>query len=381
MIFSVSFLIVLLVSCSKEGETVPAPNPPTTDTPTEPEVDLTDLRKKIAVNVSDGLIIPAYDQLALEVDLLATTTQNFIEAPNEETLQTAQTALKDSWLAWQGAAIYLFGPAETVSLRKSLNTYPTDAHQIETNIQSGEYTLSSLANQAAIGFPAIDYLLNGLGDDPSSIVSFYAHDEGSAGRGHYLLQLIGDIQTRVDNTLNEWKKDKGDYTSRFSEADALGLDVGSSLSLLVNSMDFHFQRFVRDGKVAIPTGIRSAGVPRPKAIEAYYGAYSTTLLMESLSTYHDLFLGINSLGEDKEGLYDYLVAISAKDLADDMLTQFETTYTKAQLLTDPLNQQIEDDIDKMTGVFIEMQKLVVFFKSDMASIMGISITNQDNDGD
>jgi len=35
----------------------------------------------------------------------------------------------------------------------------------------------------------------------------------------------------------------------------------------------------------------------------------------------------------------------------------------------------------MTTVFIEMQKIVVLFKSDMASLMGISITNQDNDGD
>ena len=38
-------------------------------------------------------------------------------------------------------------------------------------------------------------------------------------------------------------------------------------------------------------------------------------------------------------------------------------------------------LKKVTNVFLEMQKLVTLIKSDMASIMGITITNQDNDGD
>jgi len=68
-------------------------------------------------------------------------------------------------------------------------------------------------------------------------------------------------------------------------------------------------------------------------------------------------------------------------LADDIQRQFELTQTTAKDLSDPFGEQIAADLDKVTNVFIEMQKLVVFFKSDMASLMGISITNQDNDGD
>ena len=46
-----------------------------------------------------------------------------------------------------------------------------------------------------------------------------------------------------------------------------------------------------------------------------------------------------------------------------------------------ISGEIENDIDKVLDVFLEMQKLVPLLKSDMASIIGVAITNQDNDGD
>ena len=122
-------------------------------------------------------------------------------------------------------------------------------------------------------------------------------------------------------------------------------------------------------------------MPRPVAIEALYGGYSVELLQESLSAYEDLFMGITADNTNGTGLYDYLVAIDAKNLADDMQAQFDITQLATDNLADPLGNQIDTDLDALTNVFIEMQKLVVFIRSDMASLMGISITNQDNDGD
>lgn len=376
----VATLGTILVSCGEDGDTLvtPTPTTPTTETPT---IDLTQVRGDIANNMANAIIIPAYENLQVQTDDLVTKVEAFNEDPSETTLVTAQAALKNSWLAWQSAAIYMFGPAENVALRKSLNTYPTDAHQIDENISSGDYILGAIANQAAVGFPALDYLLNGLATEKSEIVNHYKSMERSSNRKQYLIEIAEDIQTRVNATLQGWQPEGANYAANFTESDALGIDVGSSLSILVNSIDLHFQRFVRDGKVAIPAGVRSAGVPRPKAIEALYGGYSTELLSTSLSAYEKMFVGTKANDTDGAGLYDYLVAIDAKDLADDMLAQFDVAKTAVNELTDPFGEQITSDTEKVTNVFIEMQKLVVFFKSDMASLMGISITNQDNDGD
>ena len=375
---------IVLISCGGDSGTLVEPTPtptPTTPTPVEPAVDLTKVRGDIANNLANNLIIPAYENLKVETDNLAETVTAFTNAPSEATLVAAQTALKNSWLTWQSAAIYMFGPAEEVALRKSLNTYPTDAIQIDANIESGDYILGSLANQAAVGFPALDYLLNGLAENNEGIIEEYMVMERSNSRKQYLTDLAVDVQTRVTTSLNGWLPSGENQVAVFTETDALGIDVGSSLSIIVNSIDLHFQRFARDGKVAIPAGIRSAGVPRPKAIEALYGGYSTELLQASLVAYEQLYMGVGVNDEDKESLYDYLVAIDAKGLADDIQAQFEITKTAANDLTDPFGEQIATDVEAVTNVFIEMQKLVVFFKADMASLMGISITNQDNDGD
>ena len=382
LIFSCCFALII-VSCGEDGNITigPTTNPPT-GTPTEPElptVDLTEVRGMIASNLANNLIIPAYENLSLEVDDLVAKVEVFNANPTEENLLAAQDAVKNSRLAWQSAAIYMFGPAEEIALRKSLNTYPTDANQIEANIETGDYILSSLANQAAVGFQAIAYLVHA--ETSEKVIEQFTSMPQANSRKQYLLDLVSDIQTRVNSALDGWNNEGGNYLTNFTEEAALGIDVGSSLSIIVNSIDLHFQRFTRDGKVAIPAGVRSAGVPRPKAVEAFYGGYSVELLQASILAYEQLFLGIGVSDVDGESLYDYLVAIDAKDLGDDIVSQFAATQNAVSQLVDPLGTQIETDLESLTTVFLEMQKLVVFFKSDMASLMGISITNQDNDGD
>jgi len=383
VLFAAAAFGAILISCGKDSNTVLTPTTPTPISVEEgtPVVDLATVRKNIATNVAAGIIIPAYEKLKANTADLVVKVETFNNEPTENNLTAARTALKNSWLAWQGASIYMFGPAESVALRKSLNTYPTDVSLLHANIQSGDYIFNSLANQAAIGFPALDYLLNGMQMDDTEFVEEYKSKETATASKQYLQELAVDIDDRVSHTLNDWLPTEGNYMATFTEADALGIDVGSSLSILVNSIDLHFQRFARDGKVAIPAGIRSAGVPRPKAIEALYGGYAVELLQANLAAYENLYMGIAADDRDKESLHDYLVAIDAKDLADDMQLQFDAAQAAANDLSDPFGDQIATDVDKVTIVFIEMQKLVVFFKSDMASLMGISNTNQDNDGD
>lgn len=319
--------------------------------------------------------------LSEKVADLESTISDFAQEPNLANLSSTQQALKSAWLAWQDVSLFVFGPSETAGLRASLATYPTDTDKIEGNIASGSYILGSIDNKAAVGFPALDYLLNGQAGDAQGIVDQFTLEPDAAQRLAYLTDLIAEINNKVEATESGWLASGENYLADFTSASAAGTDVGSSLGQLVNAMDLHFQRFVRDGKVAIPAGIRSAGVPRPKAVEVYYGGYSVELLLASLNAYQRLFQGTALSGEDHTGLYEYLVVLNAKELADDVQQQFAASITAAQGLSDPLSEQIESDVDAVTDVFLELQKIVVLLKSDMASTMGITITNQDNDGD
>lgn len=373
--FTLLLATSIFLSCEDEGA---GPSGPTT--PPSPTRDLADFRADLADHTANQIIIPAYQELLAKAQELRMNVYTFTEDPDPNTLAASRASLKDTWLVWQDASLFMFGPSESTALRNALNTYPTNADLIEENISTGEYILGSIGNRDAVGFPAIDYLLNGQGDEEATLKAYLTDSDWEA-RASYLQELASTIEAKALQTLEGWRASGDNYVSTFTAEAAQGTDVGSALGLLVNGIDLHFQRFSRDGKLAIPAGVRSAGVPRPKAVEAFYGGYSVELLVANLEAYKRLFKGVGQNELDKEGLLDYLGELDANALATDIETQWDASIAFAKTLNDPLDQQIEEEVDKVTDMFLELQKLVPLIKADMASLMGITLTNQDNDGD
>lgn len=339
------------------------------DSDPDPSVDLTKQRKDIAAHLADHYIVPVYQELRLSFDALSTAFTVFEEDQSEQNLGAFRNHLKDTWLTWQKASLFQIGPAESNAIRVVLNVYPTDIDKIESNIMDQSYTLGTIENRDAVGFPALDFLLN----SESVALPF---DENT-------LQYIGDIIDHASSTVSLVHDDfqSGTYLVNFVSDQASGTDVGSALGQMVNSIDNHFQRYVRDGKLAIPAGIRSAGIPRPTTTEAYYGGYSVELLRQALESYQNLFEGKGYDGVQGPGILDYLRSIDQADLATDISAQLQRCIDDLDMLTDPLSTQLEQSTESAEMVFLTLQEFVTLIKSDMASVMGITITNQDNDGD
>ena len=375
LLLSLLLLVGLTLSCDEDAD-----GPSTPINPTNPTRDLADFRADLAEHTANQIIIPAYLELQVKAQELRAAIFTFTSDPDPNTLAASRASVKETWLAWQDASIFMFGPSERTALRNALNTFPTNVDLIEENISSGEYILNSIGNRDGVGLPAIDYLLNGLGEE-ETILNAYLNDANSEARALYLQELASTIEAKALETLEEWRASGNDYVGTFTAEESRGTDVGSALGLLVNGIDLHFQRFSRDGKIAIPAGVRSAGVPRPRAVEALYGGYSVELLVANLEAYKRLFKGVGMNEVDGDGLLDYLEELDANALAADIETQWEASIAFAKTLEDPLGQQIEADPEKVTDMFLELQKLVPLIKADMASLMGITLTNQDNDGD
>ena len=335
-------------------------------------VDLTELRQDIAIHLTSNLILPAYQDLSQKAVALNQAASILSADATDENLNDLRAAHQALWNCWQKTSLFYFGPIVSNGLRAGVNTYPTDPDKIETNITTGTYQLGSLGNQDAEGLPALDYLLNNV-DEITPLGEF------TEERLDYIFTLTTTILEQVQIAETEW--DNGSFKDNFTGSDATGTDVGSSLGLIVNGIDLHFQRFVRDGKVAIPAGLRSAGVSRPQSVEALYGKYSTSLLLTSLNAYKDYFDGKSNVRNDGPSILEYLRQIGQEALADQIDNHFTILIDKVELLDASIAEQIEIDNDALIDVFLSMQDLVAIFKSDMASVMGISITNQDNDGD
>lgn len=359
----------LLVAACDSGGSGPEPPEETFD------------RTAFLAHVANELILPAYEQLEVSADELEQATKAFADDPTEATLAAAQQALKAARLAWQDASLFQFGPAESFALRASINTYPTNIDKIEANVASGEWMLGSLANLDAGGLPALDYLLHGIGASPAETLAKYTTDADAANRSDYLWANGALVASRVNEIRRQWQPAGENYLGQFLSAEKAGVDVGSSLGELINAMILHYERFLRDGKIGIPAGVRSAGVPRPAATEAYYGGYSLELAEANLAAVERLYLGTGLHGAGGVGLDEYLHALDATALSNDIKVAIGEARSALDGLSDPLSEQIERDNAAVVEAFQAMQPLVVLLKADMTSVLGVTITFQDNDGD
>lgn len=338
-------------------------------------------RSEMLENLGDAVILSSYEALQQAVDALQTSAGAFAGDPTTANLAELRGRLKEARLAWQDANLFQFGPAESVILRAALNTYPVDEDRIEENVASGNYTLGTIDSRAAVGFPALDYLLHGVGSTDQEIVAAYTEEPGAANWMAYLQDNITFIKEATDATVTEWVADDGDYIGVFLSEENAGTDVGSSLGMLTNAFILHYERFIRDGKIGIPAGVRSAGVPRPASVEAFYAGYSVELAIANLRAVKRLFLGNSLTGAEGTGLDDNLRALDSEQLAVELETQMDEAVASLEALNDPLSVQIETDNDAVLTAFTELQDIIVLLKADMTSILGITITFQDVDGD
>ena len=343
----------------------------------DPEFERAEMLENLGINY----IIPAYQAFQASMGALDAAGNNFAADPTPETLEALQGRLKDARTTWQDVALFQFGPAETFALRGSLNTYPTDTDQINNNITSGSYVLGTLDNIDAGGFPALDYLINGLGTSTGEILPYYTTDNEAAARTQYVLDNISFIKGLVDSVVGRWLPGGGNFIGTFLSADKGGVDVGSSLGQLINAMILHYERFIRDGKIGIPAGVRSSGIPRPTTTEVYYGGYSLELAIRSMRTLNSVYEGTSFDGAEGIGLQENLEFLDAPDLASDISSTSAEIIGALEQLSDPLSTQIDADTDSVVNTFTKMQELVVLMKADMTSFLGITITFQDNDGD
>ena len=325
------------------------------------------------VNIGSNIIVPAYEGLVTEVETLHVSVGTFTESPTVVNLSSLRTQLKSARLSWQSCNMLGFGPAGDVSLTSEINIFPVDKNQIEKNIESGSYDLGSLSNNDAKGFPGIAFLIYGDDKTEEDIIELFTTDTNAQNRIQYLKDIFSNMESSAKAVLQAWEDE---YLGQFTASSSYGTSVGSSASQLFNTMIQAYERQTRDGKIAIPLGVRSLGEIIPTSTEAYYGGYSAELAIANIEQYRMIFTGNTGAGFD-----DYLIAHGREDLVTEALENFEAVLEKLDLLNDPLSDQIINDPTAVEAAFIEMQSLVNLLKTDVASQLSIDITFVDMDGD
>jgi hypothetical protein len=349
-------------------------------------------RGALLLNWADNIIIPGYANLSQKLNALEIASEDFTQAPAVESLEVIRNTWLEAYKAFQKISMFEIGRAETLNYRNRLNVYPTNAQEIDGYISSNTWNLELPSTIDSQGFPAIDYLLYGLGTDQETL-NKYTTDENASSYKMYLLDLVTTMQTLTNEVISDWQNGYRDsYVTNVSSS------ASGAVDQTVNAFMFYYEKALRAGKVGIPAGVFS-GSTLPQNVESYYNQFvSKLLLTEALSATVSFFNGEGFSSDfpgNGFGLNTYLDTLgSVKDIdinGDGILeetnlstiinNQFDVAFESINLLQENFVQQIVDDNTKMLGAYDELQRNVVLLKVDMFQALSIDVTYVDADGD
>lgn len=353
----------LMYACTPNGENGP---------------DVTDNfdRKAMLTHIADNIIIPSYDNFAINMETLVTAGVTFSNNPTEVTLEDLRSTWLEAYKSWQYVEMFNIGRAEELQYSFFMNVFPLTVTDVEENIADGTYDLNSVNNQDAQGFPALDYLLFGVGTTTEEVLGKYTTVENSENYKKYLIDVLNQMNRLTKDVVAEFKSNKSSFVNNDQNT------ATSTVNKLVNDYIFYYEKGLRRNKIGLPAGIFSAN-PLPDRVEAYYNKeVSKTLALEALKAVQDLFEGNSSTTSTTQVSFKaYLVALQRQDLVTAIENQFASARTQINTLNPNFISQIATDNSQMLRAYDELQKAVILLKVDMLQAFNISVDFVDSDGD
>jgi predicted lipoprotein len=318
-------------------------------------------RREMLTTWADEVIIPAHNNFKTKLEALAIADEAFGASPDAGTLAEFQDRFKSAYLSFQGLDPFIVGKGEEIRMREQLNTYPTNVELVRENANAGTANLDLPSNTVAQGFPTLEFLLHAESDQLLANANYRA----------YATSLIDRMISLNETVQTDWN---GTYRDLFVQND--GNSATASIDRTVNDYIFHYEKFLRAGKVGIPAGVFSDD-PLADRAEALYAGYSKELFLEALHASRDFFTN--------QGLKEYLDVLDIRRdgelLSSQIEAQFAVIIEASADLTDSYSEQVQADNGQMLQLYDEMQRLVVLLKVDMVQALSINIDYVDADGD
>ncbi len=331
-------------------------------------------RSTLLVQVSDALLLPAFDSLATSAEELRNSVEHFSKTAKAEDLLIAQVAWFKAFRHFQATRMFNFGPSETSLLgdhNENLGTWPIDTAEVESRIESADTKMQDFRRDTR-GFGALEYLLF----EPQVLVHFQG--PLAALRFSYLNELAKDIRQWSARLKNDWLV----YSPSFKHD--VGKSAGSSTSELYNHWIQSYE-LLKNYKVALPAGLQvGQTAAAPNLVESPFAHASMQSIKWQLMKLEAIWYGIGIDGKEGIGFDDYLQkATGGEALRNEIIAQWAAIHKVLYPIDDTvkLSELVVNDPAKAEAIFTELQKMTRFIKGDMSSILGIAITYSSGDGD
>ncbi|MDR2953953.1 MAG: hypothetical protein LBV43_02605 [Prevotella sp.] len=114
---------------------------------------------KVLEVYTDNVIVPTYVDMKDKAWTLYDAVQTFSTSKTQEDLNAVCAAWRATRIPWEQSEACLYGPAETLDLDPSLDSWPLKKGDIDKIIASGSITMDKIMDPGVHGFHTIEYLI------------------------------------------------------------------------------------------------------------------------------------------------------------------------------------------------------------------------------
>lgn len=284
----------------------------------------------------------AVDQMAETGGTLATVSESFCQQKDDASLQKAQQAWKDAYIAWSFAAPFRFGPLKELTLNKRIGLWLSNETIFKGVTTSPE--LSNMLNKPEVrGYPAAEYIL------------FASPDPGADIACNHLVDVTAEIADLTGEAREAWNT----YEEGFIGAgDGMPfLMEGEAMSPVLAEVLNTTETLLRD-RLGLPSNFFTEQ-SKPETLQGWYSGTTGVGLQATLNGLRVLLDGAapNSMVElvaTKDGLVKKKNPKLAKAIRKD-LDKIDKALTKITSRDESLYDQVAEKPSTMKKVYKQLQ--------------------------
>ena len=332
----------------------------------------------LLAKLSDQVILPEYQAFAAQSDALVRSVQALVDAPDPDTLASAQDSWRAARKAYRTLDALHFGPGYTLHISERIDVAPAQPSDIEKLADAnGSISDSTISNAGGHekGFLGLEYLLFAdTAVSEGSSAPALAGDDLADRRRALALAMANEIAKSAHQLDDAWEPSAGGYIEQIKTAGAGSSQYANQRAAvddMVGGVAYGLEVIV-GVRLAVPLGRKSGGDPNPLLDPTLRSDSAVADMQASLA-------GIQAMYEG-DGFSAVIRAKSSK-LDDAVLSQLSEVESALAAIPTPFGSAVRDDTALVEAAFDASSDLKKTWNTDVSSALGATLKPSDNDGD
>lgn len=356
----ITCIVIMIWACSSDD------NSTTTETP--------DFQvQNLVRDITNQHIIANVSIFSNQANILEVEINSYIADPTENRLLTVQNQWKLTAQAYGKIYAFNIGQVRDQFMHLALYNWPTTPNAVENFISDPsevtEIYVQNLSPQAKT-LAALEYLLFKTADLATTNTEFV----NSEKRRNYLKFTGKELNIQATRLVTIWSVSGDNYSTTFIENTTTGIQ--GSFNLLYNGI-YNLIDTGKVTKIGKPAGLENSQNTNPELTQAYFSNTSLAILLKNIESVEEVYFNTQGLG-----ISDYVSHIADNEILNTAIqTKINEVKAAINAIQVPLFDAISSNPNAVANLHQKLNELGILFGVDVRSILSITITSTDNDGD